>query len=42
MGYGITEITLNTILSHTGSWTLEGDTLTVHEWRLIDDHDWKR
>ena len=39
MGYGITETILHTILAHTESWTLEGDTLIVHEWRLIDDHD---
>lgn len=42
MGYGICESSLHSILSTTGSWTLAGDTLTVHAWSLIDNYEWNR
>ena len=42
MGYGMCESSLHSILATTGSWSLEGDTLTVHNWGLIDNYDWKR
>ena len=42
MGYGICEASLHSILASTGSWTLKDDTLTVHNWGLIDDYEWNR